>query len=182
MYKVWRSRASNPWEIIASGLTQTSYIDTQVTYSSWKGSMFGYKVNAYNSCGNSGYSNDEWIWGNTGGGGPIPKTIADLSKGESLPQNYSAKAYPNPFNTSTKILYGLPEHSYVILTIYDIVGREILTLVNYHQEAGIKELQWNGKDVLGNQVPSGMYILQMVAIADESKYVYRKTSKLLLLQ
>jgi len=182
MFKVWRKRGVYPWTMIASGLTTTSYTDTDINTNSFKGSMFGYKVNAYNPCGNSGYSNDEWVWGTTDGGGPIPKTIADFNENDYLPENYSAQAYPNPFNPSTKILYGLPDPSYVKLIIYDVVGREIINLVNYHQEAGIKEIQWSGKNAVGRQVPSGMYIIQMTAKSMEEGELFTKAQKIVLMK
>ncbi len=53
--------------------------------------------------------------------------------------------YPNPFNPSTVISYQLPVISKVTLKIYDVLGREVATLVNEEQSAGWREVQWNAK-------------------------------------
>ena len=54
--------------------------------------------------------------------------------------------YPNPFNPTTKIDYGLPEEANVSLVIFDILGREVITLVNGLQEPGYRSMTWNGTD------------------------------------
>jgi hypothetical protein len=66
--------------------------------------------------------------------------------------------YPNPFNPSTTIRYALPLTAHVKLTIYDILGREIATLVNEEQSAGWKKVQWNGTGYA-----SGIYLYRMIA-------------------
>ncbi|MFA5831879.1 MAG: T9SS type A sorting domain-containing protein [Bacteroidota bacterium] len=64
--------------------------------------------------------------------------------------------YPNPFNPSTTIRYALPSSANVKLVVYDLLGREIATLVNEEQSAGWKEVQWNAKDV-----SSGIYFYKL---------------------
>ncbi|MDZ7263069.1 MAG: T9SS type A sorting domain-containing protein [candidate division KSB1 bacterium] len=71
--------------------------------------------------------------------------------------------YPNPFNPETCISYGLPKASRVILKIYNLLGREIRTLVNQHQTAGFHRVIWNGKDGADTEVPAGIYLLQIQA-------------------
>ncbi len=71
--------------------------------------------------------------------------------------------YPNPFNPSTTIKYVLPKNSYVTLKIYDMLGREIKTLVNKEQNTGSYEVQWNGEDNNGNKVASGTYVYRIIA-------------------
>jgi hypothetical protein len=66
--------------------------------------------------------------------------------------------YPNPFNPSTTIRYALPKSSEVTLTIYDLLGREITTLVNKTQTPGEYAVLWNGQ---GH--PSGIYICHLRA-------------------
>jgi hypothetical protein len=77
---------------------------------------------------------------------------------KTLPITYNLyNAYPNPFNPTTKIDYGLPEVSNVKLVIYDILGREVTTLVNGVQDAGYKSITWHGTDAFGKNVGAGMY-------------------------
>ena len=63
--------------------------------------------------------------------------------------------YPNPFNTTTTIKYELPKASKVTLKIYNILGREVATLINEHQAAGYHEISW---DASGHS--SGIYLYQ----------------------
>ncbi len=66
--------------------------------------------------------------------------------------------YPNPFNPSTTIEYDLPKAESVRLKIYDILGREVATLVEAEQNAGIYKVQWNGRNNYGVSVASGIYL------------------------
>ena len=69
--------------------------------------------------------------------------------------------YPNPFNPITSLRYDLPEQTQVILTIYDLMGREVTQLVNTTQEAGYKSVQWNATDMRGKPVSAGVYLYQI---------------------
>ena len=66
--------------------------------------------------------------------------------------------YPNPFNPTTTIKYEIPKNSFVELHIYDLLGREIISLVNQVQNAGYHEIIFNGKDLA-----SGIYFYQIKA-------------------
>jgi len=66
--------------------------------------------------------------------------------------------FPNPFNPTTTIQYQLPADARVTLKVYDILGSEVATLVNEGQEAGYKEVQFNGVNLA-----SGMYIYRLTA-------------------
>ena len=66
--------------------------------------------------------------------------------------------YPNPFNPETKISYRLPENGFISLTIHDLLGRKIKTLVSDYQQAGQYSVTWNGKDEAGNSLASGIYL------------------------
>jgi len=59
--------------------------------------------------------------------------------------------YPNPFNPSTKIKYAISSRQFVTLKIYDVLGREIATLVNEEKPVGRYEVMWNALDI-----PSGV--------------------------
>ena len=54
--------------------------------------------------------------------------------------------YPNPFNPTTTLRYDLPENSLVTITIYDMMGRIVKTLVNSSQTAGFKSIRWRGNN------------------------------------
>ena len=65
--------------------------------------------------------------------------------------------YPNPFNPATRIDYGLPSQLNVQLIIFDILGREVVRLVNELQGPGYRSITWNGTDSFGKNVSAGMY-------------------------
>jgi len=69
--------------------------------------------------------------------------------------------YPNPFNPTTQIRYNLPDETRVSLVIYDILGREIRTLLNEKQSAGYKHVMWDGRDTAGKMVSAGCYLYQL---------------------
>ncbi len=66
--------------------------------------------------------------------------------------------YPNPFNPNTTIAFDLPQEAEVSLAIYDLMGREITTLVNGYRDAGCLNVEWNGTDKSGRMVASGIYL------------------------
>jgi beta-glucanase (GH16 family) len=71
--------------------------------------------------------------------------------------------YPNPFNPTTQIKYDLPEDTMVSITIYDIMGRSIKSLVNSNQSAGYRSIQWNATNNLGEPVSAGLYLYTIQA-------------------
>ena len=78
---------------------------------------------------------------------------------DRLPDRYSLfQNYPNPFNPTTTISYSLPRESLVTLKIFDILGREVATLVNRRQTAGEYSAEWDGRNM-----PSGVYLSQFSA-------------------
>lgn len=79
-----------------------------------------------------------------------------------IPTEYALRQnYPNPFNPNTTIVYDVPEESHVILTIYDIMGRQVKELVNTNTLAGTHSIIWNGTDAQNNPIASGMYLYQL---------------------
>ncbi|GEM_PF-3420156 len=98
-------------------------------------------------------------FGNLRGG---KETAAEME--EPLPKEYRlGNNYPNPFNPTTVIPYELPVDSYVSLVIYDLLGREIVKLIDGEMTAGFRQVEWNGKDRFGNQVGSGVYLYRISA-------------------
>ena len=89
-----------------------------------------------------------------------------------IPSNYSLfQNYPNPFNPSTNIKYQISKNSFVILKVYDLLGREISTLVNELQKAGVYEVQFSN-----SELTSGIYFYRMQAgnYSETKKMVYIK--------
>ncbi len=77
--------------------------------------------------------------------------------GNSLPDKYELGAnYPNPFNPSTMIEYAVPSEGQVTVKVYDILGREVVTLVNEYQSPGRYKVTWNAAGM-----PSGLYVYRM---------------------
>jgi len=66
--------------------------------------------------------------------------------------------YPNPFNPATVIEFSLPTSGMTNLTIHDLLGREVVTLMNGRQSAGWQSVSWNGQNQNGTPVSAGMYI------------------------
>ena len=95
--------------------------------------------------------------------------------------------YPNPFNPSTTIKFRTPLNSplyqrgetggLVTLKIFDILGREVTTLVNEHKPAGNYTVEWNGTNSAGQMVGSGIYFYQL-----KTSNGFMETKKMLLLK
>jgi len=89
-----------------------------------------------------------------------------------LPKTLQLKAnYPNPFNPSTKITFGLPGIRNVKLVIYDIIGRRVAVLLDKQMSGGYHTVNWDGQNDLGRKVASGLYIYQ---VSTEQKVLSRK--------
>jgi len=71
--------------------------------------------------------------------------------------------YPNPFNPVTTLRYDLPEDALVNITIYDIMGRIVRTLINSQQNAGFKSIQWNSTNDAGSPLSAGLYLYKIQA-------------------
>ncbi len=90
----------------------------------------------------------------------------------SIPNKYSlSQNYPNPFNPSTTISFSLPSKSFVTLKVYDILGREIVTIVSEEMPAGRYSKQWNAANL-----SSGIYFYRLQAGS------YTETKKMILLK
>ncbi|NUN69149.1 MAG: T9SS type A sorting domain-containing protein [Bacteroidetes bacterium] len=84
--------------------------------------------------------------------------------GTLLPVEFALEQnYPNPFNPSTTIQFALPSDASVRLTVYDILGREVRSLVNTDMAAGYHNVAWDGRNNKGTSVASGIYIYRIEA-------------------
>jgi len=83
-------------------------------------------------------------------------------KGGTIPTKFALlNNYPNPFNPETRIQYELAKNSFVTLTIYNILGQKLVSLVDQNQHAGYYTSRWNGKDLFGLPVASGIYLYRL---------------------
>lgn len=92
------------------------------------------------------------------------KESAKIPKTYFLDQNY-----PNPFNASTLIKYGLPEPADVKIEVTNVLGQTVRVLVNEHQNAGTRQVVWDGKDSNGKEVASGVYFYSIKTDKFEQK-------------
>ncbi len=91
------------------------------------------------------------------------KTLVEVNEPEQ-PENFRLEQnYPNPFNPTTRIKFAIDAPVKVDLKIYDLLGREIATLVNENLNAGVYEAVWDGKSGIGAPLPSGTYLYRLVA-------------------
>jgi len=91
-----------------------------------------------------------------------------------LPTEFALEQnYPNPFNAETMIKYQLPQNAKVQLSIFNLLGQEIRTLVSEQKNAGYHTIVWNGKDNTGKDVVSGVYVCRIKAgeFVEERKMV-----------
>ena len=131
------------FDMIDTSHIDTDYVLDQTNY---------YRLAAVDHAGNmSEYS------------GVVEATILSTD-GDIIPDVYALhQNYPNPFNPVTTLRYDLPEDAMVTITIYDLMGRRIRTLINMDQTAGYRSIHWNATNDLGQAVSAGMYIYTIQA-------------------
>jgi len=94
-----------------------------------------------------------------------------------LPDEFALRQnYPNPFNPITTLRYDLPENSYVNVTVYDMLGRKVKTLINQTQDAGYRSVIWDATNDYGKPISAGIYLYQIQAGG------YTSTKKMVLLK
>jgi hypothetical protein len=87
-----------------------------------------------------------------------------MVSGELIPAEYALKQnYPNPFNPTTKIEFALPVAADVELTIYNILGQQVASLINEQRNAGNHSVLWNADDSRGVKLSSGIYFYMLKA-------------------
>jgi hypothetical protein len=156
--EVWQQ----PYEIFDDTMYYTNFqfvIDTE-----------GRGHAAYETYDFSGYSDEIWYFG------PPNTSVQDTSGDQGIHSFQLFQNYPNPFNSSTIISYEIMKAGDVTLKIYNILGREVRSLVNSLQKPGNYKVIWNGKNNQGKEVGSGIYFYQLMA-GD-----YKATRKLVLIK
>ncbi|NHZ86265.1 MAG: T9SS type A sorting domain-containing protein [Planctomycetia bacterium] len=90
--------------------------------------------------------------------------IVSINEEQILPVKFALyRNYPNPFNPITTIQYELPQQSVVQITIYDLLGKKVTTLVSETQDAGFKSISWNATNDYGKPVSAGVYLYKIQA-------------------
>jgi len=104
-------------------------------------------------------------------------STAVAENGNIIPTEYKLwQNHPNPFNNSTLFKFDLPEPGRVKIVLYNIFGQKIKTLTDRWESAGSYQLPWDGKNAMGQNLPSGIYIVHMMT--DQ----YQKSIKLTLMK
>lgn len=165
-YNIYRKVGAGSFTLIHfNSDSQHEYIDTDYSITEPTGTQLQYYVRAvYVEDGTSSPTNTVTTQG---------MTIEKDSYKNSLKYNeYSLSPnYPNPFNPSTNINYSLPENSFVTLKVYDVLGREVVTLANEYKGAGNYSVVFNALDL-----PSGVYFykIQIGGFTNIRKMVLQK--------
>ena len=128
-----------------------------------------------NYTGNLGFPNwityslvahDGWFFK---GGGPNTEFRAPQPGATAVDENVTnaeapvLAAHPNPFHPRTTLRFEVPRPGHVRLSIFDVAGRLVRTLVNESRPAGRHSVSWEGRDESGRSVPSGVYLYRMEA-------------------
>ena len=92
----------------------------------------------------------------------VPTAVEETA--DSLPQEFALEAYPNPFNASVQIPFAVSQaNTPVELTVHDVLGRTVRTLIAGPMDAGRHVLHWDGRNAAGEQVGNGAYLVQLRA-------------------
>lgn len=107
----------------------------------------------------------------------VSASATTVSGNADEPANYSLhQNYPNPFNPSTTIGYNVSKAGPVKLYIYDMAGNLVKTFEQDHSQAGSYQYSWNGTNIQGERVSSGMYIYELETGA------YKEARKMIMLK
>jgi len=107
----------------------------------------------------------------------LSRSLLETIEKPVLPEIFTLhQNHPNPFNPVTTLRYDLPEDAMVNITIYDMMGRQVSTLVSSQQNAGYKSVRWNATNDKGAPVSAGLYLYTIQAGE------FRQTKKMVLLK
>jgi hypothetical protein len=103
------------------------------------------------------------VWGIGGTGGPLTPVIGE-DPAEGWPLDFQlAQNYPNPFNATTQIIFSLPHECRILLEIFTVTGQRVKTLAQGSFPQGHHRIIWNGTDLKGRPVSSGLYFCRLQA-------------------
>ena len=106
-------------------------------------------------------------------------TAIDQGKAEVPKSIQLYPNYPNPFNPQTTIRYAMTAPGYITVSIHDLLGQNVKTLVSQYQHAGEFTVNWNGENNVNQQVASGVYIYRLTATSSSGLHVQQKKMVLL---
>ncbi|MBD3386403.1 T9SS type A sorting domain-containing protein [candidate division KSB1 bacterium] len=110
---------------------------------------------------------------------PISISQGEIHNDRTIPNSYRLKQnYPNPFNPETVIEYELARESMVTLKIFDLLGKEVSTLVQEKRAAGCHTIKWNGLNQQQEKTPTGIYLL-CLTVYDQNNKSFTTTRKML---
>ena len=92
----------------------------------------------------------------------VSTAVASADDGSVLPSKYALfQNYPNPFNPSTQISFDVPKAEFITLRVYNLLGQDVKTIVSRSMTPGRYTIEWNGNDMLNNDVASGVYFYEL---------------------
>jgi len=155
-YQIYRS-VSSPVRVLESNRIgkvmsdTTTFIDLMGPFSSLN---YYYVVTALYEAGESGPSNEVQVGlGLTNGA----RAFSEAAEATALPTHYElAQNYPNPFNPTTTIRFALPEAGPVKITVYSVLGRKLVDVVDQHYPAGFHQIRFNAQNLA-----SGLYFYKI---------------------
>ncbi len=158
------------WNDVVNADSYTLQVSTNSGFSSFVINQSGLTTSQYQVPASTFQNNILYYWRacavNTAGVGPWSTVwnfrtliVGTRPISTEIPKDYKLYYnYPNPFNPSTKIRFDIPKSEFVIIRIFDALGREVATLLNEQLKPGTYEAEFNGADY-----PSGVYFYKLIA-------------------
>ncbi len=167
LYSVFFSDSSKGWIVGTDGIILRSENGGNKWIPQYTG--VNYNLNSvYFSNSNVGYiaGSNGLILKTTNGG--IITDSDKMKPNENIIKRLNLKQnFPNPFNSTTKIIYDLPDKTFVILEIYNIYGQIVRSLVKRYQNEGRETVYWDGKNDAGKLASSGIYFTKLKTNLDQ---------------
>ncbi|MGB5874316.1 MAG: carbohydrate binding domain-containing protein [Bacteroidota bacterium] len=136
---------------------------------------------SYSTTGEHYYFDDILLQKVNGASPSVSGPETAVGESSALPVDYILSGnYPNPFNPTTTISFGLPEPSEVTLKVYSVLGQEVATLVEGTRQAGYSQVVWNVKNYAGSELSSGVYFYRLTAVGISGKTFVDQRKMLLL--
>jgi len=175
---LWENYRRNTYEYNPDGYRSLEVIQEYVM-GDWENKYKG--LYSYDENGNLteliGQNWDGAIFVNTSRNRYIYELVTSVENEQIVNSFQLYNNYPNPFNPSTKIDFNLPQKSYVILKVYDILGNEVKTLINGELESGFKSVSFNASGLA-----SGVYLYKIDVKSTEGKQIFSEARKMLLMK